>query len=269
MLKPPFEYKDYKSYLNDKIKSHPQQGRGLKSAISKKLGCQTAYISQVLNGEANLSLEQADGINQFFHHTKDESQFFILLVEIARAGTVSLRKHFQSQIESLLEKRSVLKNRLDVKRALSVPDQTTYYSAWYYSAIHIATTIPEFRTKEALSKRLGLALPLVSQALEFLLTVGLVVLEGDRFKIGTAQIHLGQDAVMANRSHLNWRLQAMRSLENSGRQNLFYTDVVSLSKEDVSKIKETLMKTIQELRAVIKDSPEETLQCLSLDFFEV
>lgn len=43
--------------------------------------------------------------------------------------------------------------------------------------------------------------------------------------------------------------------------------MVSLSYEDVLKIKSSLVKEIDSFNGTVKDSKEETIYCLALDFF--
>ncbi|HEY1080196.1 MAG TPA: hypothetical protein VGE46_08860, partial [Bdellovibrio sp.] len=65
-----YDFEDYKAYLRHRAEAE----RGVKSALAKALNCQSAYISQVLNENAHLSLEQGDAANTFFAHSEKESQ---------------------------------------------------------------------------------------------------------------------------------------------------------------------------------------------------
>ena len=94
VLKAIFEYTDYKAFLESWIASRPQGGRGIKSKMAQAMRCQLAYLSQVLNGPAHLSLEQAEALNGILDHSHEEGDFFLLLLQRARAGTPGLRKHF-------------------------------------------------------------------------------------------------------------------------------------------------------------------------------
>src|ERR1700733_19454 len=106
-----FDYKEYKRYLRDFIRSQPSGGHGLRSKIAEALSCHITYVSQVLNKGAHFSLEQADELSRFLGHTKDEGNYFLLLVQVERAGTTSLKNKFKDQIEVIREKRLVLKDR--------------------------------------------------------------------------------------------------------------------------------------------------------------
>jgi hypothetical protein len=53
-----FEYRDYKTYLNDTLEKRAREfnERGIRSRLSEAIKCHTAYVSQVLGGNAHFSL---------------------------------------------------------------------------------------------------------------------------------------------------------------------------------------------------------------------
>lgn len=269
MKKNLFEYVNYKEYLKDRIASSPNKGRGLKLKMSQSLGVQTAYISQVLHKEPHFNLEQAIKINQFWGHSKQESRFFCLLINLARAGTHDLREFIKEEIQEVLEIRKNLKARLDIKDSLDESNQHIYYSSWTFAAIHMLTAIPEFQTIEQIVERLRLDRTRVQENLKFLVDTGLVLQVGNRFKIGKTRIHLSADSLQIQRHHSNWRNQAVAALDHVQKEDLHYSSVVSLSRDDRSKLKEILIKAIEECRSVIKDSNEEDLHVITLDSFSL
>ncbi|OUR97243.1 hypothetical protein A9Q84_13030 [Halobacteriovorax marinus] len=264
-----FEYSDYKHYLNEKISQLPSKGRGVRLQMAKFLGCQTAYISQVLNQHVNFSLEQAVKVNQFFNHSKDEGKFFVLLVQLERAGTSELENFLISEMEEIIERRSNLKERLNIKDSLDDDNQHIYYSVWYYAAIHIMLSIPEFQKAKAISEHLRLPLTQVQEVIEFLCTTGLAIERAGFYEIGKTQIHLSKESIQIRRHHTNWRNQAIASIDKNKEEDMHYSNVLSMSDEDVPRIKEILIKSIEECRKVIRVSNEERLQVLSLDFFGI
>jgi uncharacterized protein (TIGR02147 family) len=265
-----FEYRDYKKYLSDIIDQMPNHGRGERSKIAAVLRCHIAYISQVLNGDAHLSLEQADVLNQHLGHTSDESDFFLLLVLIARAGTKSLREHYIRKLDQILAQRTVLKNRLQYQKELSPQVQATYYSAWYYAAIHMMLDISELRTKEGISDYLSLPIGIVSEVLEFLVASGLATQKGATYENGLAKLHLGSDSPMISKHHTNWRLQALQSLERKDSRALHYSSVITVEEKLVPQIREALVQAIEHVRSVMKpSSKDEVIYCYALDFFEI
>src|SRR5437660_270087 len=110
-----FEYRDYKAYLRDLLSQMPAQGYGVRSKLAQALRCQVAYVSQVFNKEIHFSLEQAEELNRFFGHSHEESDYFLLLVQSARAGTRALKDRIQAQLEQRRKTHLNLKDRAGVK----------------------------------------------------------------------------------------------------------------------------------------------------------
>ncbi len=271
MKKDVFDHLDYRSYLLTSILARPKKGRGVRMALAHSLKVPVSHISQVLSGVSHLSLEQAEGVNEFLGHTSDEAHFFLLLVQRSRAGTAKLRARFDAQMKDVLSKRLVLKDRLGVKASLSAEDQATFYSSWVYGAVHVMLSIERFQNKEAISHYLGVSLKRTAEVIEFLTSIGLAEKDaGGRLKIGTSRIHLGSDSPMISKFHTNWRMRAIRSMESeSFSEDLHYSSAVTIADADVLKIKSMLVKTIEEIKAVIKESKEQGAHCFSLDFFRL
>lgn len=261
-----YDYQDYRLYLRDWIKT---RGRGEHTRLAETLRCHLTYLSQILGGKAQLSPEQAQALNPYFEHSEDESEFFLTLVLHDRAGTAELRGYYSRQLRKALDRRLVLKNRLQTQKAIGKEAQATYYSAWYYLAIHLLIGIPEFQEKRKISKFLGLPVERVTEVIDFLVSSGLVVETKGRYQRGSFTIHLGNDSPLVRKHHTNWRMQAILSLDREQKDELHYSSVVTIAHEDALKIKSALVEAIERVRGIVKPSAEEALFCYALDFFEV
>ena len=264
-----YDYDDYKSYIIEKIDSSPSKGRGVKLKISAYLNCHTTFVSQVLSGQPNFSLEQAVKLNKFFDHTKDESRFFILLLMFARAASEELKFFLKNEMKELIEKRSDLKNRFDIKKSLKKVEQQVYYSSWLYSCIHMMVAIPEFRSPLAISRHLNLPRENVMEVITFLEEAGLIQKKGAHYEIGVTKIYLSKGSPQIQRHHTNWRLQAIRSIEINHNVDFHFSTIVSMAVADVQIVKEILIKAIEQSRAVISESQEEKVQSICIDFFGI
>jgi uncharacterized protein (TIGR02147 family) len=262
------DFNDYKEYLRSKV-GGPRQKKGVKSAMARALGCQPTYITHVLNAHANLSLEQAEAVNSFFAHTKEEGQLLILLVLRDRAGTHTLKTNFQEQIDQLRASRLVLTKRLGQRNVLTEDQRATFYSVWYFLAAQIGLTIPAWRTHEALAKNLGLPSARVAEILQFLCEVGLVEKNGSQFVPTENQIRLGKDSHHIFKHHTNWRVKAIESLEREDLNDLHYSSVVSLSEKDVVRIKNLLLDQLKDNLKIVAESKEEKLYGLNIDFYNL
>ena len=264
-----YEYSDYKLYLNEKIQASPAKGRGLKLKMAEYLSCQNTYVSQVLNGQPHFSLEQGAKLNSFFDHSKEEGKFFILLLHWARAGSEELKEFYQGEMNDIILKNSDLKKRTNVKNSLRDKDQDVYYSSWLYSAVHILVTIKEYQTVQSISKRLNLSKDKTMEILNFLTESGLLTKNENIYTSGNTRIHLSKDSPHIQRHHTNWRLRATHSIDLNESSDLHFSNVVSMSKGDIVRVREIFIKAIAEARSIVKDSAEEKLQSICVDFFEV
>lgn len=264
-----FDFLDYKAYLLFWIRNREKGGRGLRTQIAEAAQCQTAYVSQVLNGGANFSSEQAMALNVLLGHSKAEARFFLLLVEYGRAGTKELRQHFRELIEEALEAHLNLKERFKVQEVLKDEDKVIYYSDWLYSAIHVLVSIPEFQLPHQLSAALRMPEAKIKEILQYLTRTGLVVEEGGKYRMGATRIHVGTDSPLLNRHHSNWRVQSLKALDRDHPEDQRYTSIVSLSRSDVRAIKKRLIAEIEAFNEIVRPSKEEVLYCFNLDFFSV
>ena len=261
-----FDFQSYKVYLRA-YTGGPGRRSGIKSALATAIRCQTTYFSRVLNGNAQLSLEQAEALSLFLKHTDDEAHYFLLLVQKERAGTRSLHQYFQKQIDQILAKRMVLRERIAGELVLNKADQAEYYSSWHYAAFHIAVTVPALRNREALSRYFRVPSQRVHLVMEFLIRAGMVSeLSGIYFPV-QVDIMLGNDSPNIIRHHTNWRNRAIDSLETERPEEMHYSAVVSVAREDLPRIKENLVQLIQKNLALYRASKEEEIYCCSIDFF--
>lgn len=267
-MKSVFEYKGYKQYLWMALGAGKKRS-GLRARLAVHIGCQTAHVSQVLNGDHDFSLEQSFGINTFFGHDREESHYFLLLVQKSRAGTTELKGYYQQQIDEILRHRSLIKNRVAANREVPLEHQTRYYSSWHYSAIHIALSIPALQSKEGLAQYFHLPLQVIADTLEFLLATGLGEFKNGRYVIGPSHIHLGNEADNINKHHINWRIQAIDSLHRQNPRDLRYSVVFSLAKDDADRLKERIIDVIKSNLRDVGPSKEEVLFATCMDFFEV
>lgn len=258
-----FDFLSYKDFLENLTLP-----RGFRSKMAEAIGCQRAFISQVLQGDAHFNLEHGERLARFLELNEDESHYFLLAIQYARAGTEPLRKYFLRQLESVQAKRLMLRNRVTNDRELSAEDKSRYYSAWFYGATRVAVTIPTLRTRAALVKRLGLSPKKMSEVLDFLVAVGLLEARGDEFHPTALHLHLGSDSSLITKHHTNARLQSLKSLERENDSDLHYSVIVSLSEADVRELRAQCVDFVEKLQRKVRDSKEEVLYSFALDFYE-
>lgn len=264
-----YNYLDYRTYLLDYMESLGPSKRGFRSLMADKMGCQKTFISQVLSGDAHFNLDHGASLSELLGHTEDEAHFLMLLIAYARAGSKTLRQQLQSQIKKIQQQRMKLKERFKTEEIASLEVKVKYYSSWLYGAVRVLTTIPAFRTRIALQNYFQVPPELLSEVLNFLVTNGLITETNGQLQITEKHLHLDGEADLVKKHHTNWRIKSIASLDNIKAEDLHYSGVHSLSKKDALKVREIFVKTLEDSRNLMKDSPEECLQVLCMDWFSL
>jgi uncharacterized protein (TIGR02147 family) len=264
-----FGFSDYRGYLAHRIQT-TDEGRGYQKQLAAAARCQSSYLSQVLSANANLTPEQAFGICQFWEFDKDETDFFMGLVSLERAGTPKLRDYVAGEIESIRVKRSKLSDRFDQGTPVTHEQKVEYYSNWYMPVIHTMVAIPRFRQAPAIARQLSLPIATVEGALQRLENSGMVEKTGDGWINKARDIHLRSDSPLNYHYHNVVRMLANRRMqETTPGEGIHYSALYSLSEADFAKIKQELISMMEKTRATVVASPEETVAAFNLDFFRM
>jgi len=263
-----YNYKDFRLYLNQ-VLTQVEPVYGVRSRLAKHLGCQSAYVSQILNGNTNPSLEQSHAISEFLGHSRKEKKYFLILVQKARAATRSLREFFGEDIRELQRQNQTVRQRLKTDKSVRDRDAATYYGNWHYAAIHSLCSIPEFQNLKNLSNRLRLSSSNVLRYLNFLIDRGYVRQQAGRYIASRKRVHLDGNSSFINQHHANWRHKATESLYHSQPDTVHFSGIYVLSVEDYGRIQRLLLESISKIDAIVEPSNEETAAGIAIDLFSI
>lgn len=264
-----YQFKSYKEYVNSLLDSAPTGSRGQRRKLADAIKSQVSHITNVLSGPAHFSPEQCEAVAKYFGLGFEETEYLLLLVQENRAGTKSLRDLYNKILAERRTANNRLKLTLAIHDQLTESQQTTYYSSWHYSAIHVLLSIPGFNTREAIANRLLLPMATVDGVLQCLLEAGLCERSGVQFRQLRPLLHLDRSSPHILRHHTNWRLHAIHTPHMNSTDSLRYSGIVSLSKDELQKVKNILNDSLSKAMDLIKKSPEEELAAINLDFYRV
>jgi uncharacterized protein (TIGR02147 family) len=270
MKKDLWAYKDYKKYITDRLDDSKELSR---SGLAAACQCQSAYVSQVLGGNANLSAEQIFKASVYLNLSNEEHDYFMLLAQMNKAGTAELKDYYKAKLLQLNQDRLNLSKRLNTKSVLSVTEQAQYFSSWMYVVVHLMTTIAEYKNEEDIAEVLALPVAKIRETMDFLIRTGLVIRKKEGFAAGGTYNHLSSDSHLLPMMHINGRQLAAETIQRMQQRdfstNLIYTSTITLSRDDFNKIKEILIQAIQETKDIIRPSKEEILGVFNLDFIRL
>lgn len=262
-----FVFKTYKMFLADYLKKNKH--KGLVSKIAEVCGCDRTYISQVLNGKAELLPDHMVRLTEYLGLTELESDYLINLLLKDRATSIAAKNIFEAKLKKIKDLEGDLsqqiKNKKDAEEIISEEDKTLYYSNWLFSAIHILTSIENFQTVDSISKKMNCSETMVLQILKSLVDMSLVSKVKDKYVHSGKSMYLKRDASQIYSLHLQPRLESVkRSYE---KNDLHFTNIFSVSKEDVDKIRGQIMNLIEEQRSAVHASGSQTACVFCCDFF--
>lgn len=263
-----FAHKTYKSFLTDYIEKLPKQGRGELARIATHLSVSSALVSQVISGGKNFTLEQAEGVAAYLGLTSLEVDYFLLLVNGERAGTLSLKNYYRQKARELREQALELSQRLEPKKILSEQDYATFYSSHLYASVWLFTSVgEEGKSIDEISRRFDIDRLKTLKIVKFLTEVELCRELKGRYAMGPQSVHIGQNSPHLLHHYRNWRIQAIQQSEALSANELMYSAAVSLSRSDFEKLREQMVLFIQDVLKQTHASPAEDLACFNLDFF--
>ncbi len=262
-----FEYDNYKRYFKEFIHSLPKKGRGQFKLLGEYLGTGPVVISQIFNGNKDLTVDQGLLISKFYGYSPLETDFFLLLISYERAVHYQLKSHYEEKIKSLKLKALDIKKHLKEVNEFDDNAKQVFYSDWRYSAIRLTCGLKQVKTEFDIENVLNLPLNEIREILIFLKQYDLVRIEDGRLKLGKGTTFLDQDSPLKVTHRKNWRLKAFEKF--SDNESLHYAAPMCISKNLAKKYEEKFIKVFQELSDEIGNEKPDTLMCLNLDFFKV
>ena len=263
-LDPIYNHQDFREYLSVRLDS---LGRGTRQRLAQFMDCQPSFISQVLNGKNELSLEHAHKLNLFFNHDTEASQYLLTLVNLSRAGTFELQKFLREQLRDQREKQMQV-HKVLAKAELHRDDLLYYYSNWLCIAVHMLSGIAQFQDPEALRAKLGASQADFLETINFLSRTGLITHENGKIIPGEAHVHLKKTSPYAQSATILTRLKVLEKLKLSNPRAVNFTSNFTISRGAYDSLRKTILDFVVSLDEHIqRDDPEEFCT-LVLDLIE-
>jgi uncharacterized protein (TIGR02147 family) len=262
-----FDYSDYREFVKNWLSEAKKAKTANLSDLAQCAQVHTTFMSQVLSGLKNLSLEQALAIAGKIGLSKLERNYFFCLIQLDRAGTPALREYWQDQKKIIETEKNKMSSRVGEHHELSDQERAIFYSSWIYVAIFVATSLNNGQSLSEISDYFQISREKTEEILNFLVKTGVCYFEDGFYKMGKTIIHVPDESPFVVKHHMNWRLKAMQKMDTRSKQDIFFTSPMSLSKADRKKVREIFAHAIQRTLEICKDSPAEEVICLNIDFF--
>lgn len=263
-----FEHQNYKDFVQYRLSTLPKKGYGQYGKLARQLGVNAVVVSQIFKGDRELNMDQALEVSQFLGLSSLEEEYFLLLVQLARAGTSKLKAYIRVQMDRLRSEAGDLQKVVTRTQELSDEAKAIYYSSWYYSGTRLLLGSDERHTVPDLAERLGLPNEKMRYIVDFLLRHGLATEQNGSLRSAPSQTHLGANSPHISRHHTNWRMKGLERIEKIDEEELFYTGPMSIGEKDLARLRSELVQFIKQFSKQVADSPSEKLACLNIDLFK-
>lgn len=260
-MRRPFVTRDYKEFVRQRL---AVARRGHWSKLAMALQVDNSVISRVFKGDRHLTPEQAHKVARFLELDHLETEFFVEAVLYARAGSEGLRDLHASRL-AILEERSFALVSGGLTGA--APSVATYFSAWYYQAIALLSTIRRYDVPERIARALRLSDSTVHRVMSFLREVDVFREEAGCLRPREEFRHpVGE---LAAKHHVAWRLRGIESLNGLAPASANFTCPMAVSRVDAKRIRILMRQALAEALDIVDKSEPETLICINLDMFDI
>ncbi len=263
-----FDYSSYKSFVKDHVNSLPRGGRGELSRIAKAISVHTSSLSQVLNAEKDLTMDQSLSLSEYLGLNSRETDYFVLLVNKSRASTGKAKNYFQTRMNDLKQSDVELAVLLDQPKEVHNSLKSVYYSSWLYSGARILSSISNYQNIEELSKRLGIEKSKCNEIVDFLIEAGVCKKMTNRIIANPEHTHISTKAHEIDQHRRNWRIKALERLDQISNGEYALSAPMSVSQNDLYAIKEELQILTKKILDRCRASKSEVPVCLNIDWVQ-
>lgn len=266
----PFDESDYRSVLRKWVAEQPNRGRGELKTMAEKLGVPSPVFSQILSGSRELSEDHAYLLSDHMGFNDLQREYFIGLVQFARASHAGYQNHLKSKLLQIRNKAFEITSRPKPESTLSDADLAEYYSTWIYSAIR---TLAKLKSRginlEDICREFHLDRDRAIRTVQFLLRVRALEIKNSYYVVGPAVLNIKPESSFFHKNHVSWRLRAIEKAHSLRSQDLMNSTVLALSEKDFFELREKMQNLLQEVvNSKSSDDPEKMV-CFNLDFFDV
>ncbi len=262
------KYRHYKTFLKSHIETFPRAGRGELRRLAEALNVQPTIVTMIVNGDRHFTPDQAALVCNHYGFDERTAEYFLNLVCLARAETKELKTMYRKKRDRLRAEFQNIKNLMSGKEELSPELKAHFYSNWYYSGVSLYCSIGGSQTIDSIANHFGLSRAKVAEIVSFLLDAGLCTEKDSRIYMSEKHTHINRQSPYVNNHRRNWRDKAKERFNEVREDEIFFSSPASLSKKDEEVIREKILQLIKEFADQVQDSPEETLRCLNIDWFE-
>ena len=95
-----YQSKHYREYMKSKIDNYVKV-RGYRTRLARAAGFSPSFLSQVMHESVEITPEHAIRMAQFWELDAKSTEYWMLLVDHGRAGSIILRRHIEDRMHRM------------------------------------------------------------------------------------------------------------------------------------------------------------------------
>lgn len=266
-----FDYTDYRTFLKIYVRQLSTGARGEVARMATAVGIYPTLLSQVFSQKKHLTLDMALKVAEYVCLNELETEYFLALIQFERSNDKSVQKYWKKKIDYFKNENLKLKNRISHEsKALTDPERAVYYSSYVYTCVRqYLLTGEKGRSLNEICERFNLPRIRAAQIMKQMLDFQLISEENGLFKIVNNSTYIEKGSPHLLKHFVNWRLKAIQQHEDLSDNELMFTAVVSLSRDDFNRLREEMAQFIKKFFDTVHASPAEDVATINLDWFWV
>lgn len=268
MKKSPFQYTDYRKYLNDFLEVMKSENRDITYAqICREAGIKSpGHLSLILNGKANISIELAKRFAELCKLKSRETRYFLTMVAFNQEKKTGPKTELFEQLISF--------SNSCIYRV--GPHQYKFYDKWYHSVIRaLLEFIP---VKENFDELAKMVIPAIrpdqaKASVMLLVELGLVQRDADGFFRPTKEsIDTGSSvsSVMVNNFTLSMLNLAREGMDRFARNERVFSSVtLGIDKEGYEEVLTELREFRRRVAEIAQKRPSDRVMQVNFQVFPV
>ena len=267
-----YEYDDYRDVFSYLMKRNKAVGQKVTlSELAKRAHVQSPYLSKVFRGDAELNLDQAYSICDFFDLSEDEVDFVLKLVEVSRASSFKLKEKLKKDIAQ--QKKEAIK--LDKNLLYETDDSLEEFRSEYYTdpikqIVHLCLSLSKFqKDPQQICQAINISEEHLADTLLRLQKMRLIEIKNrSSIKVLKRTLHLSEDSPLCTPNQVLIRTKSLNKLMNRVDSEAFsFSATFSANDKMKNKIRRQFNDFIKNVQKEVKSSPAQDVYQINFDLF--
>lgn len=263
-----FAHDDYREILKALLDERRRDEADVNyQTLAEAIRIPRSYLSKVIHGRADLSVDQLFLAATFFRLSEDERDYLELLLATARTALAERRQALAARIEAARKPYLDTSAHLQAGSVATTPGIEEYYLDPVHQLVHVALDIPRFKSSlKLLAEVTGIALSRLQDAARTLERLGFVARENGELVVKMTALHLPKTSPFYDPWRAQLRLLGLQRAQALAKDEHYAFSVVfSAALTTDQRIKTRFFDFLKQLESEVGSAASERVYQLNFD----